>query len=79
MNMKYEGITWGPSMRGYLADNKSRIGRVESSLALLKNQDGQYANDHRMLLAVYHDIDAVLMKHLELADASALPSEERGA
>ena len=67
-------------MRGYLADNKSRIGRVESSLALLKNQNGQYANDHRMLLAVFRDIDAVLTKHIELADASSsVPSDHRGS
>lgn len=69
--MKYEGITWGPSMRGYLSDNKARIGRCESSLALLKGQNGQFANEHRMLLAVFRDIDAVLAKHVELADAAA--------
>ena len=66
--MKYEGITWGPSMRGYLAENKLRIGRAESSLASLKNQDGQFANDHRMLIAVYRDIEAVLMEHIQKAD-----------
>jgi len=65
--MKYNGITWGPSMRGYLSDNKARIGRVESSLALLKT-DGQFAREHRMLLEVFRDIDAVLVKHIELAD-----------
>ena len=75
--MKYEGITWGPSMRGYLADNKARIGRVKSSLALLKKQDGQFADDHRMLLAVFRDIEAVLVKHIELAD-SAIPPAHRG-
>lgn len=69
--MKYEGITWGPSMRGYLSDNKARIGRIESSLAALKNQDGQFAREHRMLLEVYRDIDAVLAKHIELADTQA--------
>jgi hypothetical protein len=69
--MKYEGITWGPSMRGYLADNKTRIGRVEKSLASLKNQTGQFAHDHRMLIEVYREIGAVLIKHIELADALA--------
>jgi hypothetical protein len=68
--MKYNGITWGPSMRGYLSDNKARIGRVESSLALLKT-DGQFAREHRMLLEVFRDIDAVLVKHIELADKQA--------
>ena len=67
--MKYDGITWGPSMRGYIAENKLRIGRCEASLASLKNQDGQFADDHRKLLAVYRDIEAVLMKHIEMADA----------
>jgi hypothetical protein len=76
--MKYNGITWGPSMRGYVADNKLRIGRCEASLASLKNQTGQFADDHRKLLAVYRDIETVLMKHIELADASALsPADGR--
>ncbi|MCK1445395.1 hypothetical protein IVB43_23710 [Bradyrhizobium sp. 48] len=76
--MKYNGITWGPSMRGYLSDNKARIGRCEASLVSLKNQDGQFADDHRMLLAVYRDIEAVLTKHIEMADASTpLPQQER--
>lgn len=66
--MKYNGITWGPSMRGYLSDNKARIGRCESSLALLKNQDGQFAHEHRMLLAVFQDMEAVLVKHIAAAD-----------
>jgi hypothetical protein len=68
--MKYNGITWGPSMRGYLSDNKSRIGRAEASLALLKNQTGQFANEHRMLLALFSEIDAVLIKHIAMADAA---------
>ncbi len=76
--MKYNGIMWGPSMRGYLSDNKMRIGRAESSLVSLKNQDGQFAREHRMLLAVFHDIEAVLAKHIELADsAAALSSHQR--
>lgn len=75
--MKYEGITWGPSMRGYLSDNKARIGRVESSLALLKNQTGQYANEHRMLLALFRDIEGLLSKHIEMADAASLAPAER--
>lgn len=73
--MKYEGITWGPSMRGYLSDNKARIGRVESSLASLKKQDGQFANDHRMLLAVFREIETVLVKHIELADSAMSPAQ----
>lgn len=79
--MKYNGITWGPSMRGYLSDNKTRIGRVESSLASLKNQDGQFAREHRMLLEVFREIDSVLIKHIALADAadaSSVPSTDRG-
>ena len=68
--MKYNGITWGPSMRGYLSDTKMRIGRCESSLASLKNLDGQFAHEHRMLLEVFRDIEAVLAKHIELADAA---------
>lgn len=66
--MKYNGITWGPSMRGYLSDNKMRIGRCESSLASLKNQDGQFAHEHRMLLAVFRDMEAVIVKHIAAAD-----------
>jgi hypothetical protein len=77
--MKYNGITWGPSMRGYLSDNKARIGRCEASLVSLKNQDGQFADDHRMLLAVYRDIEAVLTKHIEMADATySMTSDQRG-
>jgi hypothetical protein len=66
--MKYEGIMWGPSMRGYLADNKARIGRVEASLASLKNQTGQFARDHRMLIEFYREIDGVIARHIEMAD-----------
>lgn len=69
--MKYNGITWGPSMRGYLSDTNIRICRAESSLASLKNQDGQFAREHRMLIAVYRDIQGVLLKHIELADNGA--------
>jgi len=68
--MIYNGITWGPSMRAYLSDNKARIGRCEASLVSLKNQDGQFAREHRMLLDVYRDMEAVLLKHIELADAA---------
>jgi hypothetical protein len=74
--MKYDGITWGPSMRGYLSHNKMRIGRCESSLVSLKNQDGQFAREHRMLLDVYREIEALLRKHIELADASSISSPE---
>lgn len=76
--MKYEGITWGPSMRGYMADNKARIGRVESSLALLLHQDSQFANEHRMLLAVYRDFEEVLAKHIASAEAAAIPQADVG-
>lgn len=69
--MKYNGITWGPSMRGYLSDTKMRIGRAESSLASLRNQDGQFAREHRMLIDVYREIEAVLLKHIDLADKQA--------
>jgi hypothetical protein len=69
-HMKYEGITWGPSMRGYLSDNKKRIDRAEKSLASLKNQTGQYAREHRMLLEFYHEFDSVIVKHIELADSA---------
>lgn len=72
--MKYDGITWGPSMRGYLSDNKMRIGRCESSLASLKHQDGKFAREHRMLLEVYREIETVLIKHIEMADAALPPS-----
>lgn len=71
--MKYEGIMWGPSMRGYLADNKARIGRCEASLISLKNQSGQFAREHRMLLAMHREIGAVLEKHIEMADTSEQP------
>jgi hypothetical protein len=70
--MKYEGITWGPSMRGYLVDNKNRTSRCEASLVSLKNKDGQFAREHRMLLEVYREIGAILVKHIELADSAAL-------
>ncbi len=74
MKLKYEGITWGPSMRGYLSDNKHRIGRVEGSLASLKNQDGQFAREHRMLLDVFREIDSVLANHVRAADAALTPA-----
>ena len=67
--MKYEGITWGPSIRGYLAENKARMGRVEASLASLKKQDGQFAREHRILIDLYREIETVIHKHIELADA----------
>lgn len=70
--MKYEGITWGPSMRGYCADNNNRIARVSGSLAALKNKDGQFAREHRMLLNLYLEIDAVLARHIHLADDCAV-------
>lgn len=76
--MIYEGITWGPSVRGYLADNKTRIGRCEASLASLKNQDGQFARDHRMLLDLYREIEAVLTKHVGLADSSVSLQRQGG-
>lgn len=76
--MKYSGIMWGPSMRGYISDNKARIGHIERSLASLKNQDGQYARDHRMLLEVYREIDAVLAKHVELADKQTADAQTIG-
>jgi hypothetical protein len=75
--MKYEGITWGPSMRGYLSDNKARIGRCEASLVSLRNQDGQFAREHRMLLEVYRDLDTLLIKHIEIADTTAIPPADR--
>lgn len=68
--MKYEGITWGPSMRGYLSDNKKRIGHAEASLASLKNQTGRFAREHRMLLEFYREIDSVIAKNIEMADAT---------
>jgi len=77
--MKYNGIMWGPSIRGYLADNKARIIRCEKSPASLKNQDGEFANDHRMLLAVFRDMDAVLAKHIELADGAMSPAKQNTA
>lgn len=76
--MSYEGIMWGPSVRGYFVDNKQRIKRCESSLASLKNQDGQYANDHRLLLALYREIGAVLAKHVDLADSAPTSLQDRG-
>jgi hypothetical protein len=77
--MKYNGIMWGPSVRGYISDNKMRIGRCEASLASLKNQTGQFANEHRMLLKLFHEWDEVLKKHIDMADAAmpSVPSEER--
>jgi hypothetical protein len=72
--MKYNGIMWGPSMRGYLSNTKASIGRAESSLASLKNQDGQFAREHRMLIALHHEIEAVLLKHIELADKQTEPT-----
>lgn len=76
--MKYNGIMWGPSMRGYLSENKARIGRAESSLALLKNQNGQFAREHRMLLDLFREIDAVLAKHIDLADKQPDAVETKG-
>lgn len=75
--MNYVGITWGPSMHGYLTDNRARIERVEASLVSLKNKDGQFAREHRMLLAVFREIDVILLKHIELADSAALAPAER--
>lgn len=68
--MKYEGIMWGPSMRGYLADNKARISRCEKSLASLKKQNSEFANDHRMLISFFQEVEGVIAKHIELADAA---------
>lgn len=73
--MKYNGITWGPSMRGYKADNRSRIARCKNSLEILQNQEGQYAREHRMILAFYADLDALLDKHIAMAD-EALDARE---
>lgn len=66
--IKYNGIMWGPSMRGYLTDNKTRITRTEKSLASLKNQTGDFAREHRMLIALFEEIGAVLEKHVAMAD-----------
>lgn len=76
--MTYEDIMWGPSMRGYLTDNKARIRRCEKSLASLKNQDGEFARDHRMLLEVFRDIEALLLRHIKTADSSALHPPDVG-
>lgn len=74
--MDYNGITWGPSMRGYRADNKCRIGKCQQSLALLQNQTGQFADEHRMLLAFFADLDVLIDKHISMADAAALAKAE---
>jgi hypothetical protein len=70
--MSYEGIMWGPSMRGYLADNKARISGCEKSLASLKNQDGEFARDHRLLLALYREFGDVIDRHIKAADEAVL-------
>ena len=41
------------SVREFLADIHRRIGRVDASLKLLKNQDSEFADAHRRLLKVY--------------------------
>lgn len=41
-----------------------RLRRVEKSLASLKNQDSEYAEDHRRLIAMYSDVLKAVEVHM---------------
>jgi hypothetical protein len=46
-----------------------RYKRVKASLACLKNQDSEYAAQHRILLTAYSDLLAVTAEHLGRLDS----------
>jgi hypothetical protein len=58
------------------AELQARYKRVRLSLACLKNQDSEYAAQHRILLTAYSDLLAVTAEHLgSLASPKPAPVE----
>lgn len=47
-----------------IRDLHGRIGRISRNLAALKNQDSDYAEAHRRLIAAHTEAAAVYQKHL---------------
>jgi hypothetical protein len=45
-------------------ENLTRLTLVQKSLAALKNQDGQYARDHRDIIAMRREMQEVIDRHI---------------
>lgn len=60
---------WEATIKAIRAENSKRIHEVERSLASLKNQTGEYANDHRRVIAVRREMAMVIERHIAMHDA----------
>lgn len=58
---------WEPSICDMRNRNRASLSRLKTSLNSLQNQSNAYAEDHRLLIAVYADIVAVIERHIEAA------------
>lgn len=55
---------YNPTMQALLGEMMNRRRRVNESLNALKNQESEYAQDHRSYLAVIDQIIVVVENHM---------------
>ncbi len=58
-----KGIIWPASAVLFKRDILNRYGRVKGALAVLKNQDSLYFQEHRRLAALYEAVLQVIDEH----------------